>query len=619
VSFRPRHGFGNARRLDYGAGESNLKEPVLPRPAFAAILSLMLVSAAAPAQQTPPASPQISTRALDQSSAQPVTGDWRTAAPVIAPHAMVVSAQHLATDVGVQILKAGGNAVDAAVAVGYAEAVVHPCCGNIGGGGFMVVHLASGKNLFLDFREKAPLRATAALFQDENGNVVPGRSTGTWLGVGVPGTVMGLNEALAKYGTMPLKQVIAPAIALAEKGYVLAPGDVKIMDERTRDFATEPNVAAIFLNHGQPWKAGERLVQTNLAKTLKAIARKGDKAFYSGPIAEKMVAASQAGGGLFTMKDFAAYTVQWDKPVACRYRGYTIVGAPPPSSGGTTVCEILEMLEAYPLGRYGYGSPEATHYIVEAERRAYADRNTDLGDPAFVHNPVERLISPAHAAKLRASILPDKATPSSEIKGGVSATEGIDTTHYSVVDAKGNAVAVTYTLNYLFGVGKMAGDTGFFLNNEMDDFTSKPGVPNSFGLVQGAANAVGPGKRPLSSMSPTIVLGPDGKVFMVTGSPGGSTIITTVLQTIIDVIDYKMNMQQAVNAPRFHHQWLPDTVMVEPGYLTPETQAKLEAMGYKFHPISAIGADEAILRDSKTGLWQGANDRRRPAGEAKGY
>lgn len=582
-------------------------------------LSALTLGASALAQQKAPQSPQISTQALDQTSAAPATGDWRTATPVTAPHAMVVSAQHLATDVGVEILKQGGNAVDAAVAVGYAEAVVHPCCGNIGGGGFMVVHLASGKNLFLDFREKAPLKATAKLFQDANGNVVPGRSTGTWLGVGIPGTVMGLNEALAKYGTMPLKKVIAPAIALAEKGYVLAPGDVKIMHERTKDFATEPNVASIFLNHGKPWQAGERLVQTNLANTLKAISKRGTKAFYSGPIAEKMVRASQAGGGLFTMKDFASYTAQWDAPVTCRYRGYTIVGAPPPSSGGTTVCEILQVLEGYPLGHYGYGSVAATHDIVEAERRAFADRNTDLGDPAFVHNPVARLISPEHAAKLRASILPDEATPSSEIKGGVSAVEGTNTTHYSVVDAQGNAVAVTYTINYLFGVGKMAGDTGFFLNNEMDDFTSKPGVPNGFGLVQGAANAVAPGKRPLSSMSPTIVLGPDGKVFMVTGSPGGSTIITTVLQTILDVIDYGMNMQQAVDAPRFHHQWLPDQVMVEPGYLTPETQAKLEAMGYTFNPIAAIGADEAILRDAKTGLWQGANDRRRPAGAAKGY
>ncbi|MBY8827598.1 gamma-glutamyltransferase [Hephaestia mangrovi] len=582
-------------------------------------LSTVALAIGASAQQTPPASPPISAKALDQASAQPESGDWRNAQPVMAPHAMVVAAQHLATDVGVRILQEGGNAVDAAVAVGYAEAVTHPCCGNIGGGGFMVVHLASGKNLFLDFREKAPLKATATIFQDEDGNVVPGRSTGTWLGVGVPGTVMGLNEALAKYGTMPLKKVIAPAIALAEKGYVLAPGDVKIMDNRVKDFAQEPNVAPIFLNHGQPWKAGDRLVQTNLAKTLKRIASKGTKAFYSGPIAEKMVQASQAGGGLFTMKDFADYTVNWDTPVTCTYRGYQIIAAPPPSSGGTTVCEILKTVEGYPLGQYGFGSVEATHYVVEAERRAFADRNTDLGDPAFVHNPVARLISPEHAAKLRASILPDKATPSSEIKGGVSATEGIDTTHFSVVDAQGNAVAVTYTLNYLFGVGKMAGDTGFFLNNEMDDFTSKPGVPNGFGLVQGAANAVAPGKRPLSSMSPTIVLRPDGKVLMVTGSPGGSTIITTVAQTIMNVIDYGMNVQQAIDAPRFHHQWLPDTVLVEPGYLTPDTQAKLEAMGYSFHPIAAIGADEAIVVDPKTGMLHGANDRRRPAGEAKGY
>jgi gamma-glutamyltranspeptidase/glutathione hydrolase len=581
-------------------------------------LSTLFIAGAALAQQTPPATPQISTKALDQS-ADLTAGDWRTPAPVLAPHAMVVSAEHNATAVGLQILKQGGNAVDAAVAVGYAEAVVHPCCGNIGGGGFMVVHLASGKNLFLDFREKAPLRATATVFQDADGNVVPGRSTGTWLGVGVPGTVMGLNEALAKYGTMPLSKVMAPAIALAEKGFILHPGDVKIMDNRVKDFANEPNVAAIFLNHGQPWKAGDRFVQANLAKTLKAIARKGTKAFYSGPIAEKMVRASQAGGGLFTMDDFAKYTVNWDTPVTCTYRGKTIVAAPPPSSGGATVCEILKTVEGYPLGQYGYGSPQATHYIVEAERRAFADRNTDLGDPAFINNPVARLISPEHAAKLRASILPGKATPSSEIKGGVGATEGTNTTHYSVVDAQGNAVAVTYTLNYLFGVGKMAEDTGFFLNNEMDDFTSKPGVPNGFGLVQGAANAVAPGKRPLSSMSPTIVLNPDGKVMMVTGSPGGSTIITTVTQTIIDVIDYGFNMQQAVNAPRFHHQWLPDEVLVEPGYLTPEAQTTLTTMGYDIKPISAIGADEAILVDPKTGMLQGANDRRRPAGAAMGY
>jgi gamma-glutamyltranspeptidase/glutathione hydrolase len=589
----------------------------LPKLALLPLVALAF-AAGADARQEAPQAGQISGRALDQSSAAPVANGWRDAKPALAKHAMVVSSQHLATDVGVAILKQGGNAIDAAVAVGYAEAVVHPCCGNIGGGGFMVVHLASGKNLFLDFREKAPLAATATLFQDANGNVVPGRSTGTWLGVGTPGTVMGLNEALAKYGTMPLRKVIAPAIALAEKGYVLTPGDVRILDERSKDFANEPNVAAIFLHHGQPWQAGERLVQTNLARTLRAIAAGGSAAFYRGPIAAKVAAASKAGGGLLTTKDFAAYTAQWDTPVGCDYRGYQIFAAPPPSSGGATVCEILKTIEGYPLKRFGYGSVAATHYIVEAERRAFADRNTDLGDPAFVRNPVARLISEDHAATLRASILPDRATPSSEIKGGVSATEGTNTTHFSVVDAKGNAVAVTYTINYLFGVGKIAGDTGFFLNNEMDDFTSKPGVPNGFGLVQGAANAVGPGKRPLSSMSPTIVL-KDGKPFIVTGSPGGSTIITTVLQTIINVIDFDMNMQQAVNAPRFHHQWLPDTVVVEPGYLDDATRAKLEAMGYHFQPIAAIGADEAILIDRKTGVIEGANDRRRPAGLARGY
>jgi gamma-glutamyltranspeptidase / glutathione hydrolase len=560
---------------------------------------------------------QTSTKALDQTSTHIARNDWRTDPPAIAQHAMVSSDQHLSTDVGVQILKEGGNAIDAAVAVGYAQAVVNPCCGNIGGGGFMVIHLASGKNLSLDFREKAPLKATATLFRDKLGNAVPGLSTDTYLGVGVPGTVMGLNEALARYGTMPLRQVIEPAIELAANGYLLVAGDVKIMDRRVKDFAAEPNVARIFLNHGRAWRAGDLLVQTNLARTLRAIAVGGSRAFYNGSITEKLVAASLANGGLFAMRDFADYAVSWDQPVTCRYRGYAIVGAPPPSSGGTTICETLETLEAYPLGRYGYGSPEATHYMVEAERRAFADRNTYLGDPAFVRNPVARLISQAHAASLRASILPNRATPSSTIKGPVSATEGTDTTHYSVVDAEGNAVAVTYTLNYFFGVGKIAGDTGFFLNNEMDDFTSKPGVHNSFGLVQGAANAVGPGKRPLSSISPTIVLRPDGKLFMVTGGPGGSTIITTVLQTIIDVVDYGMNMQQAVDAPRFHHQWLPDVVMVEPGYLTPEAQAKLEAMGYTFRPIPAIGADEAILVGD--GVLQGANDRRRPAGLAEGY
>lgn len=588
-------------------------------------LSLALASCTS-VSQTPPASqaepqPQgstISSSALDTSDGGVEVASWKDAQPVRAPHAMVVSAQHLATNVGVSILKDGGNAVDAAVAVGYALAVVHPCCGNIGGGGFMTIHLANGQDLFLDFRERAPLKATATMFQDENGNVVRGLSTGTYLGSGTPGTVMGLNEALAKYGTMPLAKVIAPAIKLAEEGFVLQQGDVNILDRRAKDFASEPNVAATFLNKGQPYVAGEKLVQPQLAATLKLIAKGGSDAFYKGSIARKIVAASEANGGLFTMRDFAEYTAQWDIPVRCNYRGYTVVSAPPPSSGGTTICEILKVVEAYPMGQWGFGSAKATHHFIEAERFAFADRNSDLGDPAFVDNPVSTLISDNHAKAIRAKIRPDRATPSSEVKGGVSAEEGTNTTHYSIADAKGNAVSTTYTINYLFGSGKIAGDTGFFLNNEMDDFTSKPGVPNGFGLIQGAANAVAPGKRPLSSMTPTIVL-KDGKLFMVTGSPGGSTIISTTVASIMNVIDYGMNMKQAVDAPRIHHQWMPDQAMVQPGYLTPEVKAQLEAMGHSFREAPAWGADEAILFEGGTGMIQGANDVRRPAGLAEGY
>ncbi|WNO54490.1 gamma-glutamyltransferase [Stakelama saccharophila] len=593
------------------------------RPFATGLTALALfLSACAPTMQAAGPTPQrsgssISGRALDTTAPGREAADWRKAQPVRARHAMVVSAQHIATRIGVDILKQGGNAVDAAVAVGYALAVVHPCCGNIGGGGFMTVHLADGRDLFLDFRERAPLKATATIFQDEDGNVVEGRSTDSYLGVGTPGTVMGLNTALKHFGTMPLDTIMAPAIRLAEQGFELRQGDINILDRRAEDFAGSPNVAAIFLKDGRPYRVGERLVQPQLADTLKRIARGGADAFYKGSIARRVVAASKANGGLFTMRDFAEYTVQWDEPVRCDYRGYTILSAPPPSSGGTTICEILQVVEAYPMARWGYGSVQATHHLIEAERHAFADRNTNLGDPAFVDNPVSTLISNAHAAAIRAQIRPDRATPSSEIEGGIGPREGTDTTHYSVVDAKGNAVSVTYTLNYLFGIARMAGDTGFFLNNEMDDFTSKPGVPNSFGLVQGKANAVAPGKRPLSSMSPTIVLD-DGKLFMVTGSPGGSTIISTTMESIINVIDFGMNMQQSVDAPRIHHQWMPDEVMVEPGYLTPAAKSALQAMGYRFREVSAWGADEAILVEDG-GMLQGANDKRRPAGLAAGY
>ncbi|HUX72475.1 MAG TPA: gamma-glutamyltransferase, partial [Steroidobacteraceae bacterium] len=583
-----------------------------------AVLALLAAPAAARALQPPAARPGMSRRAQGASAAATAMAAWSAARPVVALHAMVVTAQHLATEVGVDILKRGGNAVDAAVAIGYTLAVVHPCCGNIGGGGFMMLHLAGGKNLFLDFREKAPLQASADMYLDGAGNVIPGKSTHSYLGVGVPGTVMGLNAALHKYGTLSLSQVIAPAIKLARDGFLLQAGDVNILKQRSAEFRAHANVAAIFLHDGKPYAVGDRLRQPDLARTLQAIEEGGDGAFYLGEIARKLVAASRAHGGILSMRDFADYSVEWQRPVRCDFHGYRIVSDPPPSSGGTTICEILQIIKPYPFAAWGYGSVNSIHYLVEAQRRAFADRNSYLGDPAFVHDADRGLLSAAHAAKLRATIEPDRATPSAAIKGDLGAVEGADTTSYSVVDAWGNAVAVTYTINYLFGIGQIAADTGFFLNNEMDDFTSKVGVPNSFGLVQGRINEIEPGKRPLSSMAPTIVLR-GGKLYMVTGSPGGSTIISTTLESILNVVAFGMNLQQSVDAPRLHQQWYPDVVFVEPGLLTEKVQSRLQAMGYRFKVIKSWGADEAILVDPRTHLLEGANDRRRPAGLAAGY
>jgi len=456
------------------------------------------------------------------------------------------------------------------------------------------------------------------MMQSAAGKVVKGRSTKTYLGVGVPGTVMGFDEALEKYGTMTLKQVIVPAIKLAKDGYVLQPGDVRILDTSTDYFKQFPNVAATFLDHGQPWKAGEVLKQPQLAATLESIAKVGTRAFYEGPIAAAVVKASQANGGLLTLQDFKAYTVQWERPIVCGYHGYTIYSAPPPSSGGTTICETLQIIAPYPFAEWGFHSTKATHYFVEAERRAFADRNTYLGDPAFVRNPITRLLSAEHAAELRASIDPDKATPSPEVQGSLGPYQATNTTHYSVVDDKGNAVAVTYTINSYFGIKQIAGDTGFFLNNEMDDFTSKPGVPNQFGLVQGQANQIEPGKRPLSSMSPTIVL-KDGKLRMVTGSPGGSTIISTTMESILNVVEHGMNVKQAIDAPRIHMQWWPDEIFAEPGAFTPTVQSALEAMGYKIRDVHSMGDIAAIVVDPKTGMLESVNDPRYPAGSAAGY
>ena len=547
-------------------------------------------------------------------------------APVAAENGMVVTAQHLATRVGVDVLKDGGNAVDAAVAVGYALAVVYPAAGNLGGGGFMTIQMADGRKTFLDFREKAPLAATPNMYLDAAGNVIKGLSTHGHLAVGIPGSVSGLEQARAKYGSMARSALIAPAIRYASDGFVLEQGDVDMLHTATEAFKQDAAGAAIFLNKGEPFAVGQKLVQKDLAATLQLISDKGESGFYKGPVGAAIVAASQAGKGIITQADLDQYKTREMKPVECDYRGFGVVSAPPPSSGGVIICEILNVLEGYPLKDLGYRSAQAVHYQIEAMRHAYMDRNSYLGDPDFVKNPLERLLSKDYAARLRAAIAPGKAGVSKDIKSGVAPHEGSNTTHYSIIDRFGNAVAVTYTLNDWFGAKVTAAGTGVLLNNEMDDFTVKVGVPNLYGLVQGEANAIAPGKRPLSSMSPTIV-NQGGKPVMVLGTPGGSRIITAVLHTILNVIDYGMNMQEAVDAPRFHQQWLPEVTSVENFALSPDTRKLLEAMGHKFgnpqpaNHLAAILVGAPSLGGKPVGKnrFYGANDPRRNTGLALGY
>ena len=539
-------------------------------------------------------------------------------APIPARNGMVVTEQRLASEVGLQILKQGGNAVDAAVAVGYALAVTHPCCGNLGGGGFMLIHLANGKDTFINFREKAPLAATRTMYLDEQGNVVPGLSTKGYLAVGVPGTVLGFDRALSAYGTMTRADVIAPAIELAQKGFVLHPGDVQILNASTQTFQKQPNVAGIFLKNGTtPYEAGDRLVQQDLANTLQLIADQGSDAFYKGAIASEIVKASKSNNGILTKEDFAKYTVSETTPVRCTYQSYEVISSPPPG-GGTTLCQMLNILEGYKLKQLEFRSAPMLQLMLSAMLYAYADRNTYLGDPNFVNNPIERLLSKEYAAQIRAKIPENRAIPPEPLFPTVTTNQGNHTTHYSIQDRYGNTVSVTYTINSLFGAGVIAGKTGFLLNNEMDDFTSKPGVPNNFGLVQGKANIIEPGKQPLSSMSPTVVT-KNGKVFLVTGSPGGSTIPTTVLQVITNVIDYGMNIQQAVDTPRFHYQGLPNRVRTEPYALKSASIETLQQWGYQIAPLGTWGAAESLMVNPETGWIYGANDSRRPAGAALGY
>ena len=536
------------------------------------------------------------------------------AKPVTAKQAMVVSEQYLASEAGIQILKAGGNAIDAAVAVGYALAVVNPCCGNIGGGGFMLIHFANGKDTVFNFREKAPLKASKNMFLDKQGNVIPDSTSKGYLAVAVPGTVAGLDAALAKYGTMNRKQVIAPAINLAKNGYHVGIFDSTWFKVYASSFHTQPNVAAIFLNHGKPWRKGELLIQTDLANTLTLIAENGPDVFYKGIIAKKIVKASEENGGLLTMQDFASYQVQELSPLYCDYRGNTIISVPPPSSGGVTLCEMLGILEHFPLREYGFHSVQSVHDMVEAMRYGFYDRNTKLGDPDFVKNPVNELISKKYTTDISKKIADIRIIPHENVE--VRHVEQTDTTHYSIIDKMGNAVSVTYTINGFFGAEVIAGNTGFFLNDEMDDFTAKMDRDNKFNLMQPPQNIIAGGKRPLSSMTPTIVL-KNQQPYMILGSPGGPRIITTVLQTLINIIDFDMDIQQAIDMPRFHFQGIPDYIEIEPDALSRLASFKLKRMGYNIKQIDKWSAVEIILIDKN--ILYGANDHRRPDGAAVGY
>jgi gamma-glutamyltranspeptidase/glutathione hydrolase len=530
---------------------------------------------------------------------------------------MVASEQALASRVGVGILKSGGNAIDAAVAVGFALAVTLPYSGNIGGGGFMMVHNAkTGEDVALDFREMAPARATRAMYLDDKGKVIGGKSLHTPFAVGVPGTVVGLTHALQHWGTMPLAQVMQPAIVLAEHGYPVSQTLAEVLERTRQTTGRWPATRAIFWKDGEPLKAGDLLVQQDLARSLKLIAKDGANAFYRGPIAEKIAAEMARHGGLITLDDLAHYRVVERAPIRGSYRGYQIVTMPPPSSGGVLLVEILNMMEHWPLAEWGHNSARSVQHVAEAMKLAYADRSKWLGDSDFVQVPVKGLTSKAYAAELVKKIHNHTTLPASAVgPGNPVPYDDHETTHFSVVDAAGNMVAVTYTLNTYFGSGITAAGTGILLNNEMDDFSAKPGVPNVYGLVGGTANAIQPHKRPLSSMTPTLVL-KDGKPWLVTGSPGGARIITTVLQIISNAIDYGMDPAEATAARRFHQQWEPDELRVEQGFPV-DTIRLLEERGQHVVVKPAMGRTQTIqVRDGKL---LGFSDPRNPDGAAIGF
>ena len=537
--------------------------------------------------------------------------------PVYGKNGMVASEQGLATQVGLDILKQGGNAIDAAVAVGFALAVVLPNAGNIGGGGFMVLHDdKTGKDVAIDFREIAPAKASRDMYLDNQGNVIDGKSLFTHDASGVPGTVAGMEYALKKWGTMPLSKVLEPAIKLADKGFIVSDVLAKTLKEEKSTLGKWPSSKAIFFKNGEPLKSGDLLVQKDLAKSLRLIAKQGAKAFYQGEIATKIAKEMQSQGSTMTLGDLKAYKVVERQPIIGDYRGYKVVTMPPPSSGGVHLIEILNMLEHYPIKEDGVNSAKNIHHMAESMKLAYADRSEYLGDPDFVKIPVTGLTSKAYANERVKTIDDNKARLSSTIKPGKPQPyESDQTTHYSVMDKAGNAVAVTYTLNLNFGSGIVVEGTGILLNNEMDDFSVKPGVPNAFGLVGGAANAIEAKKRPLSSMTPTIVM-KNNKPWLVTGSPGGARIITTVLQSVVNTIDHEMNPAEAIITPRVHHQWLPDELRVEEG-ISPDTIKLLQDKGHNVVTKAPMGRIQIIQADD-SGFY-GYSDPRNPDGKTLGF
>lgn len=524
---------------------------------------------------------------------------------------MVLSSHPLANKIGQEVLDKGGNAIDAAVAVGYALAVVHPSAGNIGGGGFAIIHLANGENIALDFREVAPLKATKDMYLDKDGNPIKDLSIFGYRAAGVPGSVAGMSAMLDKYGTKKLSELIQPSIELAQKGYKISHRQAQTMKEMKDEFAKFESSRKYFLkSDGQTYQYGDLFVQRDLANTLKLIAKQGPDAFYKGAIADLIVEDMKKNDGLITKEDLASYQVAWRKPIQGTYRGYEIISMPPPSSGGVHLLEILNTIENADVAQLGFGSSDSIHLISEAMKQAYADRAEYMGDPDFINVPIEQLTDKAYANKTYQKIN-QQATPSSNIKAGLGKIplEKPDTTHYSVVDKMGNAVSVTYTINGSYGSAAAVNKAGFLLNNEMDDFSIKPGVANLYGLIGGQANAIVPKKRPLSSMTPTILL-KDGKLFMVVGSPGGSRIITTVLQVIINVVDHKMNISEAVYAPRFHHQWLPDQIRIEKDTLSKDVANALMKKGHKLSIQPVMGDVNAIMV-MPDGELQGMSDPRR--------